>query len=109
MAVELRRGEERERGVGLDGLLFEFGVDPEDDDISKALARGGVEGVRARVAEEEEAPPAHLVDGWSAADRQRHTRQGAGDLVNVVDGSRARAVSIGLPASHDRMLAPCPS
>jgi hypothetical protein len=105
MAGEVRRREERERGIGQDGLLLELGVDPEDDDIGIALAGRGIDGVRARVAEEKEAPPAHLVDGGSAFSRQPHARQGAGHLVDIVYRRWARADDIGLTASHGPMLA----
>ena len=61
--VEVRRREERRRLVEHQRLLRLVGLDPEDDDVVVALAGLGVDRVRARVAEEDEAASRHLVDG----------------------------------------------
>jgi hypothetical protein len=62
MAVEVRGREEGQGRIGQDGFLLELRFHPEHDDIGVALASVGVDRVRTRVAEEQEAATADLVD-----------------------------------------------
>ena len=54
VAVEVRRGEERQPLVLEQRLLVALGGDPEDDDVVVALARLRVDGVGSRRPEEDE-------------------------------------------------------
>ena len=62
MAIEMGGGEEGRRVILDQRLLVRLGRDPEHDDVAIALAGPRVDRIRARIAEEDERLPAHLVD-----------------------------------------------
>ncbi len=66
VTIEVRRGEERRRGILNQGLLVGYRWNPEHDHVLVAFGRFRIDGVRARVAEERERLAAHLVDRIAA-------------------------------------------
>src|SRR6478752_2488003 len=93
VAVEVRRGEERQALVLQQRLLVPLGGDPDDHDVVVALARLRVVRVGPRRPEEDERLAAHLVDGVLLRTFDAHVRHRARSGVDVVDRRRAAHVA----------------
>ena len=98
VAVEVRRREEGQEGIGQDGFLLELRFHPEHDDVGVSLARVRVDRVGAGVPEEEEAAAADLIYRRSNRPRlQGHAGQRTRDLMDVLHSSASRYPRAGHP------------